>query len=44
MTGGISFKPFNTVIPVEKVDNNQNKKLKSLIIKQNKKYEHVRFK
>ena len=45
MTGGIIFKPFNTVIPVEKVDINQNKKLKSFIINQKvKKYEHVRFK
>ena len=44
MTGGIIFKPFNTVIPIEKVSIYQNKKLRSLIIDQKvKKYEHVRF-
>ncbi len=44
MTGGIIFKPFNTVIPIEKVNIYQNKKLRSLIIDQKvKKYEHVRF-
>ena len=46
MTGGVISKPFNTVIPIEKIIFYPNKKKpQSIIINQNfKKYDYVRFK
>ena len=46
MTGGIVFKPFNTIIPIEKINFYPNKKNpKSIIIDYKiNKFNHVRFK
>jgi molybdopterin molybdotransferase len=46
MTGGIISKPFNTIVPIEKIIFYPNKeKSKSIIINQKiNKYDHVRFK
>jgi molybdopterin molybdotransferase len=46
MTGGIISKPFNTIIPIEQINFYPNKKkTKSIVvIKEIKKFNHVRFK
>ena len=46
MTGGIIFKPFNTIVPIEQITFYPNKeKPQSIIINQKfNKYDHVRFK
>ncbi len=46
MTGGIVSKPFNTIIPIEKINFYPNKKNpKSIIVEQKiKKFNHIRFK
>ena len=46
MTGGIVFKPFNTIIPIEKINFYPNKKIPKSIIIDHKinRFNHVRFK
>ncbi len=46
MTGGIIFKPFNTIVPIEQIIFHPNKKNPKSIIIENKvnKYNHLRFK
>ena len=46
MTGGIITKPFNTIVPIEKIDFYPSKQNPKFIINDRKvsKYNHIRFK